>query len=102
MDRLPPELLQPKKIVADMEIGESAYVPLVALTVDPEGGCWIQRDAAIYFEDVPVRLYGLRCQIRREEDGYHITVPRKQYDVHPPNPVREVRAVSITVLDETD
>ena len=29
-------------------------------------------------------------------------VPRKQYELHPPNPVREVRAVSITVLDETD
>jgi hypothetical protein len=102
MDRLPPELLQPKKIVADMEIGESAYVPIVALTVDAEGGCWILRDAAIYFEDVPVRLYRLRCQIRREEDGYHITVPRMQYDIRSPNPAHGVRAVSITVLDEKD
>jgi hypothetical protein len=60
MDRLPQELLQSKKIVADMEIGESAYVPIVARTVDPEGGCWILQDATIYFEDVPVRLYRLR------------------------------------------
>jgi hypothetical protein len=102
MDRLPQELLQRKRTVAEMNVGESACVLIGALSVDREGGCWIRLKAQIFFPPPPVRLYGMRCEIQRQEDGYHIRVPRKEYSVDRPIPGHEVRAVSVTLVDESD
>jgi hypothetical protein len=101
MDRLPLELLQSKRTVADLDIGESACVLIGALSVDADGGCWIRLTSPIFFLPPPVRLYGMRCEVLRQADGYHIRVPRKKYTVDKPLPGHEVRAVSVTIDDES-
>jgi hypothetical protein len=96
MDRLPPELVNTRRTVADLKVGETAYVSTRELGVDAERRCWIGLNATVHDEPA---LKWARFGIRRDSDGYHITIPRQQYTVVTPLPEEEVQAVSITLLD---
>jgi hypothetical protein len=83
--------------IADIEIGETAFATLDAISVDEQGRCWVRLTSRIYPE--ADRLLSFR--IRREADGYHIVIPRRKYtiDVLAPIPNHEVQAVTVAFND---
>ena len=95
MDRLPPELIEYSRTVAEMEIGEMAYASVGAVSVDATGGCWVRLKARL----LPGVLNRGRIQIHRQPDGYHLLIPRGTYPADEPIPGHQVRAVSVELFD---
>jgi hypothetical protein len=78
MDRIPFDLLEGEpRTIGDMEVGETAWsVTIDGLTVDAEGRCWLKPTAALVPKSNSSSMW---FQIRRENDGYHIVIPRQKY-----------------------
>ena len=98
MDRLPPELIEPMRTIADIKIGETAFATIDAVSVDEQGRCWIRLNSRLYPEAID-RYLG--ATIRRETDGYHIVIPRRKYTIADIGPIagHEVQAVTIALSD---
>jgi hypothetical protein len=94
MDRIPLDLLEEKRrTIGEMEVGETAWSILeTALSVDSEGRCWLERAVDIY----PAGGRAMLFEIRREKDGYHIVIPRQQYQRRMPSAPWSELAVSVT------